>query len=546
MIKSALHALSLCCFALIALVAPAHAQDSGASSLDDASTYQVWRADKTWYLKGRIGLNFYGGDRDVNPFNEVQNYIENIGVVDLGLEVGYAVTDRLSLSLMHLSGPYPRIEDEPFAPVPAYPGYLDLDPDNTSKWRHHFSFLARSHVLPQKRVSPYGQLGFNVSFGKINDSIETGIGPTTGIGLDAAVTDRLGIFIELNGIFSFDDGALDLADTEQQARPGQDRGIDASDFDAFTFFGFGVRLNMRSPFVPVLVDCSGPLQLVPNETGTFSATINEDATRPVNVAWDFRDGGTASGLLATRSFAEPGTYAVTVTATNARSSDAATCPVEVLAPPMCQITAVPATLSMCRQPLDPVQFQSTVTGAPPITYRWDFGDGASSTSAEPSHRYTRTDAEPDILTVTASLNVSNAAGATTCSVPVAIEPCPCRDLAELGQVCYERNESLLPGGPSRQNLQNNVEALRANPSILVLVEGYASPNERNAQSLADDRARAVAQFYIDNGIDPSRIMTRSVVQEVASKTGPVCTLTIPLPCDEAERARFLEERMPQN
>ncbi|MFQ5570934.1 MAG: PKD domain-containing protein [Rhodothermales bacterium] len=527
---------------MLVLIAPASAQEDRTDE-DSTRYYQYYRADESLFLKGRLGLNFYGGDRDINPDNEFQKYIENIGF-SLGLEVGYHFTDRFSIGLMHLSGFYPRIrddEDENGVPYQR-PAYGVIDEGTTSRWRHHFSLVGRSYVLPQKRVSPYGQMGFNISFGKINDELRVGVGPTVGIGLDTAVSDRLGVFLELNGILDFSDEALDLADTKSKKRPGASRGIDASDFDSFTFFGFGLRLNMRSPFVPVTVECTGPTTLIPNEAGTFTATINEDATRPVELSWDFSDGGTASGLLATHAFTRPGNYTVTVTATNRKSMATATCPVEVLAPPTVAITATPSVLSMCDRPLPPVQFRSTVTGAPPITYRWDFGDGNTSADAEPSHTYTRLDAEPDTLVYTATLRVSNVAGSATASVDVAIAPCPCVDLAELGQACFERNASVLPPGQSLQNLRDNLEILLNNPSILILIEGYASPNERNAQALADDRARAVRDFYVSGGIDPARITIEGIVQEQASKSGPVCTLTIPLPCDDDERARFLQQR----
>ena len=259
-----------------------------------------YRADSTLFFKGRLGLNFYGGDRDINPEDNLQKYIEQIGF-SFGLELGYSFTNRFSLSLHHLSGVYPRIEDieddlgRPF-PQPAYGA---LDQRTTSKWRHHFSVLGRGHVLPHKRVSPYGQMGFNFSFGKINDQTEIGIGPIAGVGLDFAVSDRIGLFLELDGIFIFDDEALDLADTRAKATPNSPRSTDASDFDVFSFIGFGVRVNAKSPFVPVEVTCTGPTTLIPGEAGTYVANINQDATRPVAVSWDFGDGATASGRTST-------------------------------------------------------------------------------------------------------------------------------------------------------------------------------------------------------------------------------------------------------
>ncbi|HMB92705.1 MAG TPA: OmpA family protein, partial [Rhodothermales bacterium] len=65
------------------------------------------------------------------------------------------------------------------------------------------------------------------------------------------------------------------------------------------------------------------------------------------------------------------------------------------------------------------------------------------------------------------------------------------------------------------------------------IEGYATANERNAETLAADRARAIATFYTDNGIDASRIMTEGTVLPFQPKSGVPATITIPY-CDDSE------------
>ncbi len=541
-------------FILLLKIDPATAQGTAVEDLQtdslqispDDPRYQYYRASDSWYLKGRLGLNFYGGDRDINPNNEIQKYIENIGF-SLGAEIGYHFSDRFSLGLKHLASRYPRIEDDADENGRLFerPAYGVIDAANTSKWRHHLSLIGRSYMLPRKRVSPYGQMGFSVGFGKINGETRFGIGPEASIGLDAAVSDRIGIFLELNGIFIFDDDALDLADTRSQSLDIKGS-TDASDFDAFTIFGFGLRFNFKSPLIPPEIDCAGSERLKIGDTCTFAITPLNQATLPITYEWDFGDGATGSGLLVTHEFASSGTFPVTVTARNRAGTATATCPVLILEPPSCSIEAIPA-LSMCQQPLPPVNFSARVSGTLPITYQWNFGDGTSSTETNPTHTYTRIDADPTTTTYNATLRVSNEADASTCTVAVNIEACPCRDLSELGQACFERNTSVLRAEAddpqSLQNLRDNLQILRQNPSIEILIEGYASPNERGAQQLAEDRARAVRDFYVSGGIDASRIQVRGVVQPQASKAGPICTLTIPLPCDENERARFLQERL---
>lgn len=538
-----LRASLLGCLTFLVLLNPATAQEG-----------PRFRADSTLFFNVRIGANFYGGDRDINPDNEFQKFVENIGF-SFGFEAGYSFTNRFSLSLMHLSGVYPRIEDDADDQGNPYsrPAFGVIDANTTSTWRHHFSLTGRAHMLPNKRFSPYGHMGLHVSFGKINGKTETGIGPVAGLGFDVAVSDRVGMFFEpAVGIFAFDDEALDLADTKSKGTPNAPRGIDASDFDAFTFIGFGLRVNAKSAFVPVRVACDSvliPATLIPGEAGTYAAKVNTDATQPVEVHWDFGDGSTASGLGPHQhAFANPGpderTYNVTVTASNSKSTSTAVCPVRILAPPACTIQAAPPSFDTCQQPLPPVQFTSTATGTLPITYRWDFGDGATSSQANPSHTYTRTDVEPTTLTQTATLRVSNAAGSAMCTTLVNIAQCPCNPNLIFGQACFTRNDSVIPEGQARQNLQDNLDILRANPLTVVAVAGFAQPNERNAQALADSRADAVAQFYIDNGIDPSRIVRIGLVEREGAKTGPVCTQTVPF-CDRADLDAYLEQQRQQ-
>ncbi len=63
------------------------------------------------------------------------------------------------------------------------------------------------------------------------------------------------------------------------------------------------------------------------QTVTVSGTIT--GSEPYTVSVDFGDGATASSLPATHSYSDPGTYTVTVTATNAYGSDSSTCTVTI-------------------------------------------------------------------------------------------------------------------------------------------------------------------------------------------------------------------------
>jgi outer membrane protein OmpA-like peptidoglycan-associated protein len=88
----------------------------------------------------------------------------------------------------------------------------------------------------------------------------------------------------------------------------------------------------------------------------------------------------------------------------------------------------------------------------------------------------------------------------------------------MNSVFFDRNSSTLTE-EGRQELGENVEVLTECVTINARIEGYAVPGERNPQELSEDRARAVEQFYIDNGILASRLtaMGMGVVEGMTSK-----------------------------
>ncbi len=259
----------------------------------------------------------------------------------------------------------------------------------------------------------------------------------------------------------------------------------------------------RSTPVEVL-GVSGPDSLQVNQSGTFSATINEKAKPPIEFRWDFGDGATGSGNPVTHAYSEPGTYTVTVTASNRKGKSTSTrsSSVVVYRPP------VPAQIiSITADPLQPdtrtaVRFSANVQGDQPLTYQWNFGDGGTATGANPTHTYS----QPGTYTVT--LNVSNNAGSDSRTLSITVRPYEaefCAEVTELSPAFFDRNSSVL-NDAARQALQENLEILQSCPNMYVRIEGWAAPGERNPQQLSADRARAVEQFYTSNGIAASRLV----------------------------------------
>lgn len=251
-----------------------------------------------------------------------------------------------------------------------------------------------------------------------------------------------------------------------------------------------------------------PETLETNQSGDFSAMVNEEARPPVVYAWEFGDGGTADSANTVHAYGEAGAYTVTVTASNrnGRYSVSETASVTVMNPPVpAQVLALLAS-STNVDTRTPVEFSANVLGDAPLTYAWSFGDGTSSASPRPQHTYMSAGQ------YAVSLEVSNEHGrdARTLNISVTqFEPPYCADLAEMSTVFFERNSSLLTD-TVQQALDDNLEILGECLNLQVRIEGMASPLERNPQTLSEDRARAVRDHYIENGIDASRITTAGV------------------------------------
>lgn len=131
--------------------------------------------------------------------------------------------------------------------------------------------------------------------------------------------------------------------------------------------------------------------------------------------WDFGDGQTSTEQNPSHTYGSVGTWNVTLTASNASSSDQITKQVSTtLEPPTAAFGFSFSALDSNRLRID---FQDQSNGVIDA-WEWFFGDGGTSTQQNPSHLY----AEPDTYTV--SLRVSNAAGSDTFSQDIQAGPDP--------------------------------------------------------------------------------------------------------------------------
>ena len=137
-------------------------------------------------------------------------------------------------------------------------------------------------------------------------------------------------------------------------------------------------------------------------TAGFTDTSSDTDGTVVSWSWDFGDGGVSTDRNPEHVYAAPGTYTVRLTVTDDDgATDSTTRSVEVVVPP-----PIPPVASFA-PPANPragqsAAFvnQSTDVDGTIVSHDWDFGDGESSTDANPTHVYNEPGEYTATLTVT--------------------------------------------------------------------------------------------------------------------------------------------------
>jgi len=487
-----------------------------ALSMAAPAVAQNLRPEKTLYILPRIGITSYYGDYDQGLFDfndwgqDTQFPTIPIG---LGVELGYQFTPAVALGLSGQFGNFPTIYSDLKANG-ALPSHAEKEYTHRYTGAAVLRFTAGAR---SSRVAPYLELGGAVVAGNSCEAGTTrtcasgneqyGFGPRVGLGLDIVMSRRTSLIFGLASDFILDDNAVDGSDMPA-ANPTDVNPADSPSFDVLSALNLGLKINFKSAFSPVdVIAIDGPAALQTGQTGNYSATTNDGmATLPVSYMWDFGDGSTAEGISASHGYNAAGVYNVTFTASNSGSTDSATMTTTVTNPPVpaeiLSNTATPATQCINQA----VRFSATGRGDAPVSYTWNFGDGSTGTGMTPTHTYTR----PGTYTVT--VTGSNASGSNSRSTTVTVNSCeqpPVVDncalsISELNSSYFDRNSSTITE-QGRMRLMENVDVMRRCLPLRANLVGYASRGEVNPQELSEARARSVMQFYVDNGVDASRL-----------------------------------------
>ena len=444
----------------------------------------------TWgsYFDARLGLNSYGGERGAPGSNPIDSFAGGIGG-GLGFDAGYIYSARWSAGLFMLMSRHPQIlENEGNSKV-----YEQISVTGSRKWITVLGLVARYRLKPETRFSPYVQAGLGTSLTWINDHFLFGIGPRFGLGVDVNVLDNVDAFFEVDGVYIYPGKALDLAGPYYAADP-------------IGLMSLGLRYVLPHRFKkeskPVRVQqIVGPERLTAGELGMYAVDIDlHDDVGPLDYLWDFGDGTTSSNMIAAHGYVQPGTYTVTFTASNSSSTVNRTMTTVVTGPVL-----LPEVVTLQVLPLRPkegqaVQFSPVFRGTEPFSCNWDFGDGQTSRECFPSHLY----AAQGMYNV--MLEVTNEGGTDREIKELTVGKDVCRDVSNLSAVYFDRNSPEL-SIDSKETLRENISQLAGCPELDIRVSGYAVSGEQNGATLSQERAQAVAQYYINLGISSRRITT---------------------------------------
>jgi len=122
-------------------------------------------------------------------------------------------------------------------------------------------------------------------------------------------------------------------------------------------------------------------------------------------AWDFGDGSTSATQNPTHSYTVPGTYTVSLTATNTSGcSNTKTLNNYITVYALPNVSFAGSPLSACHAPVN-VNFTCSLPNI--VSWQWSFGDGGNSTAQNPSHTYVADGIYSVTLTVTDNHGCSN-------------------------------------------------------------------------------------------------------------------------------------------
>jgi PKD repeat protein len=144
--------------------------------------------------------------------------------------------------------------------------------------------------------------------------------------------------------------------------------------------------------------------------------INQSTGQITNYTWDFGDNETSVDMNPAHTYANPGTYTVTLTTIGPGGQTKAQAAITVTKKPDAPVAAFTPSATSGTAPFQ-VTFTNQSTGQID-TYTWDFGDGQTSADQSPSHTYAQPGTYTVTLIVTGPGGTSNAKATLSATQPI--------------------------------------------------------------------------------------------------------------------------------
>ncbi|MGC9355218.1 MAG: PKD domain-containing protein, partial [Mariniphaga sp.] len=164
---------------------------------------------------------------------------------------------------------------------------------------------------------------------------------------------------------------------------------------------YGNQLSFTTASVPDARFTASKTEVLVNESIQFT---DQSTNNPTSWLWNFGDENTSTEQNPSHSYSNPGTYSVSLKATNNWGDDTEikTDYITVCSPPAANFSGTPRNVPAGSS----VQFTDMSTNNP-SSWSWNFGDGGISTQQNPSHIYNATG------TYTVTLTAANSCGSDT-------------------------------------------------------------------------------------------------------------------------------------
>ena len=241
---------------------------------------------------------------------------------------------------------------------------------------------------------------------------------------------------------------------------------------------------------------------------------------PLAYAWDFGDGGTSTDQSPNHTYQSVGEYLASLTVTDSKGNiSQKSVSVTVKCPPLSGTAS--GTPRSGDAPLT-VQFTGSASGGcPPVTYRWEFGDGGTSDGRNPNHTYEKSGDYSASLTITDS-NGNTDREDFAVTVTEKFVPTPEKPVILEG-VNFATNKADL-----RENAMRILDlvaaSLIARPDVVVEVGGHtdADGSEQYNLNLSERRAKAVQDYLIKKGVPAAQLTYKGYgeTQPIADNTTP--------------------------